>query len=89
MASLSVVSPTEACHFTARPLKMCLQTTNCLFTASKTACYVSNTCTCFKTSKRCIPVICRSPDRQIKLASTEFSPDYCKRDNSLSVSNSI
>ena len=42
MASLSVVSPTEAC----------LQTINCLFAASKTACYVSNTCTCFKTSKR-------------------------------------
>ena len=42
MASLSVVSPTEAC----------LQTINCLFDASKTACYVSNTCTCFKTSKR-------------------------------------
>ena len=42
MASLSVVSPTEAC----------LQTIKCLFAASKTACYVSNTCTCFKTSKR-------------------------------------
>ena len=44
--------------FTARPLKTCLQTIYCLFTASKTACYVSNTCTCFKTSKRGISVIC-------------------------------
>ena len=26
---------------------------------------------------------------RIKLASTEFSPDYCKRNNSLSISNSI
>ena len=45
--------------FTARPLKTCLQTINCLFTAYKTACYVSNTCICFKTSKRGISVICR------------------------------
>ena len=45
--------------FTARPLKTCLQTINCLLTASKTACYVSNTCTCFKTSKPGISVICR------------------------------
>ena len=44
--------------FTARPLKTCLQTIYCLFIASKTACYVSNTCTCFKTSKRGISVIC-------------------------------
>ena len=43
--------------FTARPLKTCLQTINCLFIASKTACYVSNTCTCFKTSKRGVSVI--------------------------------
>ena len=72
--------------FTARLLKTCLQTTNCLFTASKTACYVSNTCTCFKTSKRGISVICW---RRIKLASTEFSPDYCNRNSSLSISNSL
>ena len=45
--------------FTARSLKTCLQTINCLFTASKTACYVSNTCTCFKITKRGISVICR------------------------------
>ena len=45
--------------FTARPLKTCLQTINCFFTASKTACYVSNTCTYFETSKRGISVICR------------------------------
>ena len=45
--------------FTARPLKTCLHTINCLFTASKTECYVSITCTCFKTSKRGISVICR------------------------------
>ena len=45
--------------FTARPLKTCLQTINCLFTASKTACYVSNTCCCFKTSIRGISVIRR------------------------------
>ena len=75
--------------FTARPLKTCLQTINCLFTASKTACYVSNTCTCFKTSKRGISLICRLSGRQIKLASTAFSPDYCNRNNSLSISNSI
>ena len=75
--------------FTARPLKTCLQTIHCLSIASKTACYVSNTCTCFKTSKRCISVICWKPGRRIKLASTEFSPDYCNRNNSLSISNSI
>ena len=75
--------------FTARPLKTCLQTINCLFTASKTACYISNMCTCFKTSKRGISVIWRYPDRRIKLASTEFYPDYCNRNNSLSISNSI
>ena len=75
--------------FTVRPLKTCLQTINCLFIASKTVCYVSNTCTCFKTSKRGISVICWYHGRQIKLASTEFSPDYCNWNNSLSISNSI
>ena len=75
--------------FTARLLKTCLQTINCLFTASKTACYVSNTCTCFETSKRGISVICWLPGRRIKLASTKFSPDYCNRNSSLSISNSL
>ena len=71
--------------FTARPKKTCLQTINCLPIASETACYASNTCTCFKTSKRVISVICWL----IMLASTKFSPDYCNRNNSLSISNSI
>ena len=75
--------------FTARPLKTCLQTINCLFIASKTVCYVSNTCTSFKTSKCGISVICWLPGKRIKLASTGFSPDYCNRNNSLSISNSI
>ena len=75
--------------FNARPKKTCLQTINCLIIASETACYVSNTCTCFKTSKRGISVICCKPGRRIKLASTKLSPVYCHRNNSLSISNSI
>ena len=75
--------------FTARPKKTCLQTINCLLIASETACYVSNKCTCFKTPKRGISVICWYFGRRIKLAITKFSPDYCNRNNSLSISNSI
>ena len=44
--------------FTARLLKTCLQTTNCLFITSKPASFVNNTSNCFKTSKRGIFVIC-------------------------------
>ena len=38
-------------NLTARLSKTCLQTINCLFITTKTARHVSNTCTCFKTSK--------------------------------------
>ena len=75
--------------FTARLSKKCLQTINCLFITSKTAWHGSNTCSCFKKSKRDISVICWLPERRLKLVNTEFSPDYCYRDNFLSISNSI
>ena len=45
-------------NFSARGSKTCLQTIKCLFITSKTAWHASNTCTCFKTSKRGISVIC-------------------------------
>ena len=44
--------------FTVSLSKTCLQTINCLFITSKTARHDSNTCTCFKKSKRGISVIC-------------------------------
>ena len=88
MASLSVVSLTEACHFYC-------QTLGNLFADDKLFVeYIQNSVerqqqVCFKKSKRGISVTCLQPGGQLKLAYTEFSPDYCNRNNSLSISNSI
>ena len=43
---------------TARLSQTCLQMINCLLITPKTAWHISNTCTCFKKSKRGISVIC-------------------------------
>ena len=58
--------------FTARLSKTCLQTRHCLFITSETACHVSNTCTCFKKSKRDISVIVDSLDGDLSLLTLNF-----------------
>ena len=54
--------------FTARLSKTCLQTIICLFITSKTEWHISNTCTCFKKSKRGLSVMFWKPGRRLKLA---------------------